>query len=325
MQANFLQMREKHKGNRKSGSFKGHHAEKQNGIGMPKRKKVADRRRPDVLEESQAKKKQIPFKKESKDRNDQVVKKATTASSEKRMGSNFPMRLNKYLAHSGVASRREADKLIQEDFVTVNSIVVNEMGHKVNEGDQVTFKGKLITPEKLVYVLLNKPKDFITTADDPQGRRTVMDLVAKACNERIFPVGRLDRMTTGLLLLTNDGDLAKKLTHPSHETQKIYQVETDRRVTKQELEKLLTGIELEDGTVHADKASYVGDGENKRMVGVELHSGKNRVIRRMFAALDHEVVKLDRVYFAGLTKRDLPRGRYRHLTKAEIGMLKMIR
>jgi 23S rRNA pseudouridine2605 synthase len=233
------------------------------------------------------------------------------------------IRLNKYLSNAGVCSRREADVLIQSGVVSINGVVVTEMGYKVKKGDNVQYDGESINAETKRYVLLNKPKDFITTMDDPWGRKTVMGLVMKACKERIYPVGRLDRDTTGLLLFTNDGDMAKKLTHPRYEAKKIYHVEVNRPVSKEHLEELLKGIELDDGLIKCDKAEYVKDGASAREVGVEIHSGKNRIVRRMFEKLGYEVVKLDRVQFASLTKKDLPRGFYRHLTEQEVAYLKM--
>ncbi len=227
------------------------------------------------------------------------------------------MRLNRYLAHSGVASRREADDLIKAGVVTVNGKVVTEMGVKVGPGDVVHYGGQKLSAETKRYVLLNKPKDFITTTDDPRDRKTVMALVESACRERLYPVGRLDRHTTGVLLMTNDGDLAKKLTHPSHGAEKIYHATLDKSVAKADLERLVEGIELEDGLAAADEASYVADGTRKE-VGIKLHMGKNRIVRRMFEALGYTVVKLDRVVFAGLTKKDLPRGKWRHLTEKEV-------
>lgn len=233
------------------------------------------------------------------------------------------IRLNKYLSNAGVCSRREADVLIQSGVVSINGKVVTEMGYKVKKGDAVQYDGESINAETKRYVLLNKPKDFITTMDDPWGRKTVMGLVMKACKERIYPVGRLDRDTTGLLLFTNDGDMAKKLTHPRYEAKKIYQVETNRPVSKEHLEELMKGIELDDGLIKCDQAEYVKDGASAREVGIEIHSGKNRIVRRMFEKLGYEVVKLDRVQFASLTKKDLPRGFYRHLTEKEVAFLKM--
>lgn len=233
------------------------------------------------------------------------------------------VRLNKYLSNAGVCSRREADVLIQTGVVTVNGTVVTEMGYKIKPGDKVQYDGETINAETKRYVLLNKPKDFITTMDDPWGRKTVMGLIIKACKKRIYPVGRLDRDTTGLLLFTNDGDLAKKLTHPRYQAKKIYQVETDKPVTTEHIELLLEGIELEDGRIAADHVEYVKDSKSSREIGIEIHSGKNRIVRRMFEKLGYQVVKLDRVQFASLTKKDLPRGFYRHLTEKEVAYLKM--
>ncbi|MNJ89114.1 Ribosomal large subunit pseudouridine synthase B [compost metagenome] len=233
------------------------------------------------------------------------------------------VRLNKYLSNAGVCSRREADVLIQTGVVTVNGEIITEMGYKIKKGDKVQYDGETVNAETKRYVLLNKPKGFITTMDDPLGRKTVMRLVINACKERIYPVGRLDRETTGLLLFTNDGDMAKKLTHPRYEATKIYHVETDKPVQAEHLEMLTRGIDLEDGKIQADKAEYVKDGKSSREVGIEIHSGKNRIVRRMFEKLGYEVVKLDRVQFASLTKKDLPRGYYRHLTEQEVHFLKM--
>lgn len=227
------------------------------------------------------------------------------------------VRLNRYLAQSGICSRREADDLIQAGVVTVNGVVVTELGTKVAPHDKVQYAGQRLSMEKKRYVLLNKPKGFITTTDDPRERRTVMQLVANACPERIYPVGRLDRATTGVLLLTNDGDLAKRLTHPSHGAEKIYHVTLDKAVTKAHLNQLLEGVVLEDGPAQADEASHV-EGASKREVGIKLHSGRNRIVRRMFEHLGYEVIKLDRVVFGGLTKKDLPRGTWRLLTEKEV-------
>ena len=234
------------------------------------------------------------------------------------------IRLNKYIANAGICSRREADKLIAAGSVMVNGTVVTEMGFQVHEGDVVNYGGEVLRSERKRYFLLNKPKGYITTVDDPQERKTVMMLIDSACPERIYPVGRLDRNTTGLLLFTNDGDLARRLTHPSTGVYKIYQVEVDRAVTRDDMKKLLEGIELEDGPAHVDDIQYVEGANDKRIVGVELHSGKNRIVRRIFEHLGYNIHKLDRVVFAGLTKKDLPRGRYRELTEKEVGYLKMI-
>jgi 23S rRNA pseudouridine2605 synthase len=231
------------------------------------------------------------------------------------------IRLNKYLSNAGICSRREADVLIQTGVVSVNGKMILEMGYKVQPGDKVMYDGETINAEKKRYVILNKPKDFITTMDDPLGRKTVMSLVNKACRERIYPVGRLDRETTGLLLFTNDGDMAKKLTHPNYKCPKLYHVELDKPFKKEDLAKLTTGVMLDDGKSVFDKAEYVK--ESSREIGVELHSGKNRIVRRTMEALGYTVVKLDRVKFASLSKKDLPRGYYRHLTEKEVAFLKM--
>lgn len=232
------------------------------------------------------------------------------------------IRLNKFLSNAGVASRREADVLIQSGVVSVNDQIILEMGYKIKPGDVVKYDGETINAEPKRYVLLNKPKDFITTMDDPLGRKTVMSLVRKACRERIYPVGRLDRDTTGVLLFTNDGDLAKKLTHPRYKASKIYHIELHKTVTNEDIEKLRAGIHLEDGKIACDKAEFIQNTGN-REVGVEIHSGKNRIVRRMFESLGYTVIKLDRVQFAGLTKKDLPRGFFRHLTDQEVAFLKM--
>ena len=236
------------------------------------------------------------------------------------------MRLNKYIAHAGICSRREADALIAAGSVKVNGKVVTEMGYQVMPGDEVNYGGEKLRSERPRYFLLNKPKGYITTSDDPQERKTVMMLMDGCCSERIYPVGRLDRATTGLLLFTNDGELTRKLTHPSSQIYKVYQVELNKPVTKEDMKKLLDGIELEDGPMHVDDIQYAANGKtiDKRVVGVELHSGRNRIVRRLFEALGYEVHKLDRVIFAGLTKKDLPRGRWRELTEKEVGFLKMI-
>ncbi len=231
------------------------------------------------------------------------------------------IRLNRYLAMAGICSRREADDLIRAGIVKVNGKIIVEMGFQVKPGDVVNYGGQTLKQEKHVYVLLNKPKDFITTRSDPQDRRTVMNLIAKATKENIYPVGRLDRMTTGLLLFTNDGDLTRRLTHPSSEVEKIYHVTLDKVVKHDHIKQLQEGVELDDGEIKADKIKYVGNGEDKKQVGVELHSGRNRIVRRMFEHFGYRVIKLDRVVFAGLTKKDLPRGKYRILKDVEVGNL----
>lgn len=237
---------------------------------------------------------------------------------------DYLLRLNKFIANSGICSRREADKLIEAGKIRVNGKVVTDLGIKVSNKDKVTYNKKNLSSESPVYILLNKPKGFITTTDDPFERKTVMSLVKKACPQRIYPVGRLDRETTGLLLFTNDGDIAKKLTHPKHEIKKIYYAVLDKPLEMIHLEKIATGIELEDGFVKADKIAYITGTTDEREVGIELHSGKNRIIRRIFQSQGYEVKKLDRVYFAGLTKKDIPRGKWRFLKDKEINMLKMI-
>jgi len=234
---------------------------------------------------------------------------------------NAEMRLNKFMANAGICSRREADDYIQAGKVKVNGEVVTELGVKIGRNDVVEYDDKVVTPERKCYVLLNKPKDCVTTSDDPNGRTTVLDLVKGACEERIYPVGRLDRNTTGVLLLTNDGDLASKLTHPKFVKKKIYQVWTDKDITEEDMQRIADGIELEDGEIHADAISYVGDERNQ--AGIEIHSGRNRIVRRIFEYLGYRVVKLDRVYFAGLTKKSLPRGRWRYLTQDEVNFLRM--
>ena len=241
---------------------------------------------------------------------------------EENIDPNKPIRLNKYLANAGVCSRREADEYIQAGAVLVNGTVVTELGTKVLRSDEVKFRDQPVTMEKKVYVLLNKPKDYVTTSDDPQQRKTVMDLVKNACEERIYPVGRLDRNTTGVLLLTNDGDLASKLTHPKFLKKKVYHVYLDKPVTATDLQKIAEGIELEDGEVHADAIEYASPTDEKQ-VGIEIHSGKNRIVRRIFESLGYRVVKLDRVQFAGLTKKNLRRGDWRFLTQKEVEMLRM--
>ena len=256
------------------------------------------------------------FKKFSKPR-----KKPEEESTQKH-GPSGGIRLNRFIANAGICSRREADTFIAAGMVTVNGKHVTELGTKVNPGDDVRFDGRRIYPEKKIYLLLNKPKDFVTTTDDPHADKIVMDLIKDACPERIYPVGRLDRGTTGVLLFTNDGDLSKKLTHPSHNMKKIYQVSLDKPVTANHLQQIADGVELEDGNVHADAISYINQ-QDKNEIGIEIHSGKNRIVRRIFEHLGYRVKKLDRVYFAGLTKKNLPRGKWRFLTEKEIQFLKM--
>lgn len=233
-----------------------------------------------------------------------------------------PIRLNKFLANAGVCSRREADEFITSGVVSVNGTVVTELGTKVKRTDEVKFHEQPVSIERKVYVLLNKPKDYVTTSDDPQNRKTVMDLVKNVCRERIYPVGRLDRNTTGVLLFTNDGELASKLTHPKFLKKKIYHVTTDKNVTAADMRQIAEGITLEDGEIRADAIDYASP-TDKKQVGIEIHSGKNRIVRRIFEALGYRVVKLDRVLFAGLTKKNVRRGDWRFLTEQEVNMLRM--
>lgn len=232
------------------------------------------------------------------------------------------IRLNKYLSNAGIASRREADSLIQSGIVKVNGVVVNQLGYKINLTDKVTYGDSTVRSERKVYLLLNKPKDYITTVDDPQERKTVMELIAKVCKERIYPVGRLDRKTTGLLLFTNDGDITTKLTHPKFGVKKVYHVSLNKGLKPEDFKSITEGIELEDGFIKADDLAFVGEG--KKEIGIEIHSGRNRIVRRLFEHLGYDIIKLDRVVFAGLTKKDLPRGKHRFLTAKEISFLKMI-
>lgn len=232
------------------------------------------------------------------------------------------IRLNKFMANAGICSRREADEFIQQGLVKVNGNVVTELGTKITHNDTVEYDEKIVALERKCYILLNKPKDCVTTSDDPNGRMTVMDLVKGACDERIYPVGRLDRNTTGVLLLTNDGDLASKLTHPKYVKKKIYHVWTDKDISEDDMQRIADGIELEDGPIHADAISYATE-TDRNQAGIEIHSGRNRIVRRLFESLGYHVTKLDRVYFAGLTKKNLPRGRWRYLTQEEVNFLKM--
>ena len=230
--------------------------------------------------------------------------------------------MNRYLANAGICSRREADTLITSGCITINGIKIIELGFKVRVTDLVLYEGSRVKSEKNVYLLLNKPKDCITTMEDELGRRTVMELVKNACGERIYPVGRLDRNTTGLLLFTNDGDMAKKLTHPKHQVRKLYHVTLDKNLTKEAFLSLQKGIELDDGFIKPDEVAYTG--ESRKEIGILIHSGRNRIVRRIFETLGYDVIRLDRTMFAGLTKKDLPRGKWRLLNEKEIGFLKMV-
>ena len=267
----------------------------------------------------------MPIKKNNKDfrksfeKNHKKKTKASTSSE----NNDQLIRLNKFIANAGICSRREADKLIESGTIKVNGKVIKELGTKVLQTDKVQYDDQVLKSEKKYYVLLNKPKGFITTTDDPFERRTVMSLVKNACKERIYPVGRLDKNTTGLLLFTNDGDLAKKLTHPKHEIKKIYHVVLDKNLTSTDFQKISNGLELDDGPIKVDTIAYVEGAENKKEIGIEIHSGKNRIIRRIFESLDYKVLKLDRVTFAGLTKKDIPRGKWRFLSEKEINFLIM--
>jgi 23S rRNA pseudouridine2605 synthase len=234
------------------------------------------------------------------------------------------IRLNRFIANAGICSRREADVLITTGAITINGKIVTELGTKVKPGDTVHYDGQRLENEKKVYVLLNKPKDYITTSDDPQERKTVLELVKNAGRERIYPVGRLDRNTTGLLLLTNDGELTKRLTHPSHQVKKLYHVHLDKKVSKADLEKIAAGTTIDDSVVVPDQLAYAGKEGQKNEVGIELHSGQNRVVRRIFEHYGYQVLRLDRVSIGGLTKKDLPRGKWRFLTEKEINFLKML-
>ncbi len=267
---------------------------------------------------SEDKKFKKPFRKNFKKHSDNLL------VNKKENDDDKLIRLNKYIANAGICSRREADKLIDSGAVSVNGKIVTKMGTKISKNDLVQFGGETLRREKMVYVLLNKPKDYITTMDDPEGRKTVMALVSKACKERLYPVGRLDRLTTGLLLMTNDGEMAKKLMHPKHKVKKIYHIELNNALLKADMDKIFQGIELEDGMAHVDEIAYDGNSTDKKSIGLELHAGKNRIVRRIFESLGYKVVKLDRVYYAGLTKKNLPRGKWRFLTQIEINMLKMI-
>ncbi|MEZ4841305.1 MAG: pseudouridine synthase [Flavobacteriaceae bacterium] len=258
-----------------------------------------------------------------KNRPSKFKKEVQKEAPKKSLDEPTEIRLNKYISNAGICSRREADTFINAGSVTVNGKVVTEMGYKVNPSDEVRFDGSLISPERKRYVLLNKPKNYITTMDDDRDRRTVMDLVANATSERVYPVGRLDRNTTGLLLFTNDGELAKKLTHPKHKVRKLYHVSLNRKLEKNDLVKISENFMLDGKMVFVDAISYI-ENESKTEVGIEIHSGRNRIVRKIFEHFGYTVIKLDRVIFAGLTKKNLPRGHWRHLTEQEIINLKML-
>ncbi len=258
----------------------------------------------------------------SYDPNAKYSKKKRIAYREAAINPDAPVRLNKYLANAGICSRREADNYIEAGLISVNGTIITELGTKVTHSDDIRFNGERVNPERKVYVLLNKPKDCVTTVDDPQERKTVLHCLKGIGKERIYPVGRLDRNTTGVLLLTNDGDMASKLTHPKFMKKKIYHVTCDKNVAMSDMELLVNGIELEDGPVYADEVTYVNDADRSQ-IGIEIHSGKNRIVRRMLEHLGYKVNKLDRVLFAGLTKKNLKRGDWRYLTEKEVNMLRM--
>ena len=264
-----------------------------------------------------------PFKKRSAAAGSEGGSDSRRPSGKKLSDSGGLTRLNKYIANAGICSRREADELIAAGSVKVNGEIITEMGYKVKPGDKVIFGDQALRSETKRYVLLNKPKDYITTLDDPEGRKTVVSLVKNACAERIYPVGRLDRNTSGVLLLTNDGDLTKKLTHPSHNIRKVYHVVIDQPLAHEDLKQIEKGVELEDGFIKVDAIDFI-EGTNRKELGIEIHSGKNRIVRRIFEHLGYTINRLDRVVFAGLTKKDLPRGHWRHLSKEEINFLKML-
>ena len=279
-----------------------------------------------IVDKTGAKSDIRPFRKRAEDSYKHKTYKSdrptSSASKAPTAANDGLIRLNRYIANSGICSRRKADELIEAGVIAVNGEVVSELGFKVDPGkDQIRYNGELLKREKRVYVLLNKPKDYITTTDDPQERRTVMQLVEKASKERIYPVGRLDRNTTGLLLMTNDGDLADKLSHPKNGITKIYQVELSRNLTQGDLNKIQFGLELEDGLIKPDSVSYVTGG-SKKEIGIQIHSGKNRIVRRIFEYLGYDVIKLDRVVYGNLTKKDLPRGRWRYLEEHELIQIK---
>lgn len=283
------------------------------------RERTFGKRASDSFKEKQFRKERNTYS-EFRDEPEAPVK--TMRGRKEKEGKDDQIRLNRYIANAGICSRRKADELIEAGVISVNGNVISELGFKVNPmKDEIRYNGELLKREKMVYVLLNKPKDYITTTDDPQERRTVMHLVEKASRERIYPIGRLDRNTTGLLLMTNDGDLAEKLSHPRSNVTKLYQVELSKSLTQGDLNKISFGVELEDGLIKPDAISYI-QGGTKREIGIQIHSGKNRIVRRIFESLGYEVVKLDRVVYANLTKKDLPRGRWRYLDEKEIIQLK---
>jgi len=274
--------------------------------------------------ETEEERKISPKPLKSREKTSPVVRKTRRPKSGDYLTDGGLIRLNRYIANAGICSRREADRLIETGVIMVNGKIVTVLGTKVAITDKVQIGEQTLTTERPKYVLLNKPRGYITTTDDPQDRKTVMLLIQKAGKERIYPVGRLDRNTSGLLLFTNDGELAKKLSHPSHQIRKVYHVELDQPLHRDDYDKIVKGIELEDGFIRPDAIEFTGAGNDRKDIGVELHSGKNRVVRRIFETLGYKVVKLDRVVYAGLTKKDLPRGKWRFLTEKEVSFLKML-
>lgn len=290
------------------------------GKSLPKAKEGFDKKKPSGFKKNV--KEEQKFSESDRKRPYSKPRTEKVKNIPKKNNATGEMRLNRFIANAGVCSRREADTYITAGMVTVNGEIVTELGVKVLPSDDVRFDGTKLNAEKKVYLLLNKPKNFVTTTDDPHADKIVMDLIKDACSERIYPVGRLDRNTTGLLLFTNDGDLSKRLTHPSHAMKKVYQVSLDKPVSMEHMQQIADGIELEDGKIVADAISYISN-EDKDEVGIEIHSGRNRIVRRIFEHFGYRVKKLDRVLFAGLTKKNLPRSKYRFLTDKEIQFLKM--
>ena len=310
-------MRKNNNSNRGNSQSKSSGNSSKRSVKSPSGKRIGKSR---VVEKSEPKKEFKPRNKYGKPTD---KKKEQTAPAPKlKTLSAEGMRLNRFIANAGVCSRREADTFITAGAVTINGKIVTEMGIRVLPGDEVRFDGRKLEAERKVYILLNKPKDYVTTTDDPHADKIVMDLIKDACDERVYPVGRLDRNTTGLLLFTNDGDLSKKLTHPKHNKKKVYQATLDKPVERGHMDMIASGIELEDGPIAADAISYTSD--DKTEVGIEIHSGKNRIVRRIFEHFGYRVKKLDRVLFAGLTKKNLPRGKWRILTEKEVKFLKML-
>lgn len=314
---NYLAMRKNNNSNQSSSKGKPSGNSSKRSGKTPSGKRIGKSR---MVEKSESKKEFKPRKNYGKPTDKK--KEAAGPRPKLKTLSSEGMRLNRFIANAGVCSRREADTFISAGAVTINGKIITEMGTRVLPGDEVRFDGRKLEAERKVYILLNKPKDYVTTTDDPHADKIVMDLIKDACDERVYPVGRLDRNTTGLLLFTNDGDLSKKLTHPKHNKKKVYQATLDKPVERGHMDMIAGGIELEDGPIAADAISYITD--DKTEVGIEIHSGKNRIVRRIFEHFGYNVKKLDRVLFAGLTKKNLPRGKWRILTEKEVKFLKMM-